>query len=83
MAKTAIVMPRFGAKMNAGEMLEWKVAVGDMIEEDDEICEVKTEKNNAVVESLYTGKLLEIVAQPGDSIPVGDPIAYIDAEEED
>lgn len=82
MARTEIVMPRFGAKMTKGEMLQWNVAVGDMIEEDDEICEVKTEKNNAVVESLYTGKLLEIVAQPGDSIPVGGVIAYIDAEED-
>ena len=76
--KTEIVMPRFGAKMQAGEILEWKVAVGDHVEEDDELCEVKTEKNNAVVESLYTGTILEITAQVGDSIPVGGVIGYID-----
>ena len=29
--KTEIVMPRFGAKMQAGEILEWKVAVGDHV----------------------------------------------------
>lgn len=80
--KTEIVMPRFGAKMQAGEILEWKIAVGDHVEEDDELCEVKTEKNNAVVESLYTGTILEITAQAGESIPVGGVIGYIDAEDE-
>lgn len=82
MARTAIPMPRFGAKMVSGEMLEWKVKVGDRIEEDDELCEVKTEKANAVVESVYEGTLLEIVAQPGDSVPVGEPIAYIETEDD-
>lgn len=82
MSKTAIPMPRFGAKMMSGVMLEWKVKVGDHIEEDDEICEVQTEKATAVVESLYEGTLLEIVALPGDSVPVGEPIAYIETEED-
>lgn len=82
MAKTAIPLPRFGAKMVSAQMLNWKVAVGDHIEEDDEICEVKTEKANAMVESVFTGTLLEIVAQPGDTVPVGGIIAYIDAEDD-
>lgn len=82
MAKQEINMPRFGAQMKEGTILKWRVNVGDRVEEDDEILDVKIEKSDAVVESLFTGIIVEIIAQEGETYPVGAVLGYIDEEED-
>lgn len=83
MAKKEINMPRFGAQMKEGQVLSWLVKVGDHVEEEDSLLEVKAEKMNAEVESLYTGTVVEIIAKEGESYPVGAVLGYIDAEDDD
>lgn len=83
MARQEINMPRFGAQMKEGKILKWMVDVGDHVEEDDGLLEVKAEKMDAEVESLYTGTIVEIIAKEGESYPVGAVLGYIDAENED
>lgn len=83
MARQEINMPRFGAQMKEGKILKWMVGVGDHVEEDDGLLEVKAEKMDAEVESLYTGTIVEIIAKEGESYPVGAVLGYIDAEDED
>lgn len=83
MAKKEINMPRFGAQMKEGQVLNWLVKVGDQVEEEDSLLEVKAEKMNAEVESLYTGTVVEIIAKEGESYPVGAVLGYIDAEDDD
>lgn len=83
MAKKEINMPRFGAQMKEGKVLSWLVKVGDHVEEEDSLLEVKAEKMNAEVESLYTGTVTEIIAKEGESYPVGAVLGYIDAEDDD
>ena len=68
MAKVEINMPRFGAQMKEGKILKWLVAVGDKVSEDDALLEVKAEKMDAEVESLYDGKIVEIIAKDGDVV---------------
>ncbi len=82
MAKVEINMPRFGAQMKEGKILKWVVAVGDEVSEDDVLLEVKAEKMDAEVESLYDGKIVEIIAKEGEVYPVGAVLGYIEAEEE-
>lgn len=53
--KQEINIPKLGSEMKTGQILEWHVKVGDHVEEDQELCEIKTEKMNAQVESLYDG----------------------------
>lgn len=80
MAKTEIVMPRFGAQNKEGQILKWYVSVGDHVEEDDALAEVKTEKTNADVESLYAGTITEIIGTVGTTYKVGEIIAYIEED---
>lgn len=80
--KAEINMPRFGAQMKEGKILNWLVKVGDQVEEDDALLEVKAEKMDAEVESLYTGTVIEIIAKEGEVYPVGAVLGYIEAEEE-
>ena len=56
--------------------------VGDTVEEDDALLEVKAEKMDAEVESLYDGKIVEIIAKEGEVYPVGAVLGYIEAEDE-
>lgn len=82
MAKVEINMPRFGAQMKEGKILEWLVSVGDVVEEDDSLLKVKAEKMDAEVESLYDGKIVEIIAKEGEIYPVGAVLGYMEAEDE-
>lgn len=45
-----------------------------------ELCEIKTEKMNAQVESLYDGVITEITGQVGETYDVGAVIGYIEED---
>lgn len=81
--KKEINIPKLGSEMKTGTILEWKVKVGDVVEEDDELCEIKTEKMNAQVESLYDGTITEIIGKVGETYNVGDVIGYMESDEDD
>ena len=55
---------------------------GDEVAVGDELVEIETDKANMVYEADTAGTLVEILAQEGDTLPVGDPIARVgDASE--
>lgn len=78
--KQEINIPKLGSEMKTGLILEWHVKVGDHVEEDQELCEIKTEKMNAQVESLYDGVITEIIGKVGETYNVGDVIGYIEED---
>ena len=78
--KQEINIPKLGSEMKTGQILEWHVKVGDHEEEDQELCEIKTEKMNAQVESLYDGVITEIIGKVGETYNVGDIIGYIEED---
>ena len=78
--KQEINIPKLGSEMKTGQILAWHVKVGDHVEEDQELCEIKTEKMNAQVESLYDGVITEISGQVGETYNVGDVIGYIEED---
>lgn len=78
--KQEINIPKLGSEMKTGQILEWHVKVGDYVEEDQELCEIKTEKMNAQVESLYDGVITEIIGKVGETYNVGDVIGYIEED---
>jgi pyruvate dehydrogenase E2 component (dihydrolipoamide acetyltransferase) len=75
-------MPSLGASMESGTVVEWKVQPGDRVERGDIVCEIETQKGNIDVEIWQAGRVDDILAQPGQKVPVGEPIALIDTEEE-
>ncbi|MFC0522685.1 dihydrolipoamide acetyltransferase family protein [Pontibacillus salicampi] len=81
MAKEKINMPQLGESVTEGTISSWLVSVGDTIEKYDPIAEVMTDKVNAEVPSSYSGKIVELVAQEGDTIEVGELMCYIETEE--
>jgi pyruvate dehydrogenase E2 component (dihydrolipoamide acetyltransferase) len=77
-----IVMPRLSDSMEEGTVLRWLKSVGDEVAVGDELVEIETDKANMVYEADAAGTVVEIMAQEGDTLPVGDPIARVgDASE--
>lgn len=76
-------MPKMSMTMEFGTLVEWLVDVGGQVRNGDAIAVVTTDKVDMEVESVVDGTLEEVLAEPGDEVPVGQPIAYLMSEAED
>jgi pyruvate dehydrogenase E2 component (dihydrolipoamide acetyltransferase) len=76
-----IAMPRLSDSMEEGVVLKWMKGVGDEVAVGEELVEIETDKANMAYESDVAGKLTEILAQEGDALPVGAPIAVVGERE--
>src|SRR3954463_13422923 len=72
-----IVMPRLSDSMEEGTILQWLKQIGDDVAVGDELVEIETDKANMAYESDIAGKLTEIVAVEGETLPIGTVIARI------
>ena len=75
-----LVMPRLSDSMEEGTVLKWLKAVGDEVAVGEELVEIETDKANMVYESDAAGILSEILAQEGDTLPIGEVIARVGTE---
>jgi len=75
-------MPSLGADMTEGTLVQWSVKPGDSVKRGDIIAVVGTEKADIEVEVYETGTVEKLIAQPGDKLPVGTPVAMIRVEGE-
>jgi 2-oxoglutarate dehydrogenase dihydrolipoamide succinyltransferase (E2 component) len=80
MAREEMVMPKMGESIMEGTVIEWKKKVGDTVELDETVLEIATDKVDSEVPAPIAGVLVEILAQEGETIEVGKPIAIIDTE---
>jgi len=76
-------MPKMSMTMETGEMISWSISPGDAVKAGDVVAEVQTDKVDMEVESPVDGIVARIVAQPGDVVDVGAPIAFILSEADD
>ena len=72
-----ITMPKVGHVMEEGTIVAWRKAIDDKIERGDVVLEIEMDKANFEVEAFETGTLAEILAEPGDVVKVGTPIARL------
>ena len=73
---TEVVMPRAGLTMVEGTISTWKIAEGAFVEKGAVLMEYENEKNVIEYEALESG-ILHIIAQEGETIPVGGKIAEL------
>ncbi|RDV39882.1 pyruvate dehydrogenase complex dihydrolipoamide acetyltransferase [Bradymonadaceae bacterium TMQ3] len=69
--------------MEEGTLAEWTKAEGDSVAEGDILAEVETDKATMEMESFYAGTVLKLLAEPGQTVRVGDPLVIIGKEGED
>jgi pyruvate dehydrogenase E2 component (dihydrolipoamide acetyltransferase) len=72
-----VTMPRLSDSMEEGTILRWLKSVGDEVKRGEELVEIETDKANMIYEATDEGTLVEIVAQEGDTLPIGEVIARI------
>ncbi len=72
-------MPSLGADMEFGTLLEWLVKPGDVVHRGDPVAVVDTDKAAIEVESFHDGVVGDLLVEPGTRLPVGAPMARIDA----
>ncbi len=81
MAKT-LMMPKMGFDMEQGKIVRWLKQEGDAVKRGEKVAEIETEKVTIEVENFDDGILHTIVAQEGEEVPVGQPIAVVAQEGE-
>ena len=82
MAKFTFNLPDIGEGIAEAELVEWHVKVGDMVEEDDRLADVMTDKATVDLESPVSGKVLELAGEEGDTIAIGSMLVVIEVEGE-
>lgn len=75
-------MPQMGESVMEGTVIEWAKNVGDTVEVDETLLEVATDKVDTEVPSPEAGVLVEVLAEEGDVIEVGKPIAIIETDKD-
>jgi pyruvate dehydrogenase E2 component (dihydrolipoamide acetyltransferase) len=72
-----VKMPRLSDTMEEGTVATWLKKVGDVVEEGDILAEIETDKATMEFESFYSGTLLYIGIQEGESSPIDAVLAII------
>jgi pyruvate dehydrogenase E2 component (dihydrolipoamide acetyltransferase) len=63
--------------MEEGVVLKWLKQVGDEVAVGDELVEIETDKANMAYESDVAGTLTQVLAEEGETLPIGAPIAVV------
>ncbi len=75
-----IVMPKMGESLQEGTIIRWTKKVGELVERDETILEITTDKVDTEVPSPVAGILAELLAQENETVPVGQVIARVQTE---
>src|SRR5579859_1353502 len=70
-------MPKLGATMTEGTVLRWLYQTGAWVEKGEPIVEIMTDKVNIEVETPISGRLVKVLANDGDVLQVGTPMAIL------
>jgi len=76
---TDVMMPRLGYEMVEGLLLRWLKNPGDAVAVGEVIAEVETDKAIVEITIEHAGVLTAILVEEGTQVPVGQPIATVDA----
>jgi len=82
MAKIELLLPAMGEGIIEATITKWLVKEGDMVEEDQPLLEVATDKVDSEIPSPVKGILLKIIKAEGEVPSVGSLLAEIETEEE-
>ncbi len=74
---TEVIMPKMGDGMEEGTLVEWLKKEGEKVKTGEVIGNIQTDKATLELESPGSGILGGILVQPGQTVPVGIPIAAL------
>ena len=71
-------LPDIGEGLEDAEIVSWYVSPGDVVERDQALLEVLTDKASSELPSPVAGKVLKLSGQEGEKIKVGDVLIQIE-----
>lgn len=71
-------LPDPGEGLTEAEIVTWLVAVGDQVKVNDPLVEIETSKSLVELPSPCAGRIVELLAEPGQEVEVGAEIVVID-----
>ena len=75
-----ILLPAMGEGITDATITRWMVAEGDMIDEDQPIVEIATDKVDSEIPSPVKGRIAKLLFQAGDVPKVGQALALVEVE---
>lgn len=78
MPQVEIVMPKMGESIMEATILKWLKKEGDLIELDEPIVEIATDKVDSEVPSTEAGTIVKLLYKEGDVVQIGKPFVIID-----
>ena len=75
-------LPDIGEGIAEAEIVAWHVKIGDMVAEDDPLCDMMTDKATVEMTAPVSGKILEVAGEVGDQIAIGSVLAVFETEGE-
>ena len=80
MGKQVFKLPDIGEGVVEGEVVQWHVAAGDTVTEDDPIVDVMTDKATVTIPSPVTGVVTSLSGDVGDMVAVGSTLVEFDSD---
>lgn len=81
MARFTFKLPDIGEGIAEAEIVAWHVAVGDRVEEDQNIADMMTDKATVEMESPVSGVVVELAGEVGDQVAIGAALVVIETED--
>ncbi len=78
MSQQELIMPKLGESIMEATILKWLKKVGDVVELDEAVLEIATDKVDSEVPSPFAGKISKILFQEGDVVQIGKVIALLE-----
>ncbi len=75
-------MPKMGESVSEATVISWSKNIGDIVDIDETIIEIATDKVDSEVPSTHEGKLVEQLFQADDVIKVGEAFAILETKDD-
>ncbi|MEM1175116.1 MAG: dihydrolipoamide acetyltransferase family protein [Pseudomonadota bacterium] len=80
MSEYTFKLPDLGEGTVESEIAEWFIKVGDIVNEEDVVGTMMTDKAAVELSSPVTGKVLRLAGEPGDIVAVGAPLVVFETD---
>ena len=73
-------LPELGEGVHEGELVKWKVKPGDLVKDDQILCEIMTDKATIEIPSPFHGTCKSLNAKEGQTVHVGQVLIVFEGE---
>ena len=80
MARYEFKLPDIGEGIAEAEIVAWHVKLGDVVAEDDPLCDMMTDKATVEMTAPVAGTIAKVAGEVGDQIAIGSVLAVFDTD---